>query len=203
MIDMIDERYQEHTIDLYKPHLITLKYKQYDTSKLIVTVLENGIPATFDRVKAVYKLTAGTNLEQTEDITYLGNVVTVNINELVVANAGNIETNLVFYRNGKRISTYIFYMTIAPSVGDDTVDPPDDEFVKYFNVGDWVLQSDGTYTIEITIDVHNLDITAYIGVAERYTTEYEPVTCYYTRDMSGTLIVMTDIPYTGRIVLRR
>lgn len=200
-----DVRTIEVEIDLYILHTkILTGFKQYDDTELIVNVLENGVAAKFDRAEANYKLPDENEYRQTSDIITSGNIVTVSIPSIVIEKDGAVNMELVFKRNGKRISTYIFNIIIEPSAGDKAAPPPDDEYVRQIQISDWALQPDGTYIIPISRETHNLSTTAYIDTAERLDGNgYIPVTYMYNRELDGTIRIITDVPYTGRIVLRR
>ena len=197
------KRTQIVEIDLYTPYKIELVYHQYDDSQLIATILEHGESANFDRAYTNYRLTDGQKRTWDTDVTFNKNVVTIDIPDEVLEETGVAEIELVFMCNGQRISSFIFSIIIEPSIGKSKKPPINDLFIMMINTDEWILQPDSTYEIIVPAEAHNLDLNAYVTLAERLIENvYEPVTFFYERE-NGTLTLITDIPYDGRIILRR
>lgn len=195
-------RIEEIEIDLYQSAYFVIPLKQRDTTMLRIIVLAHAEPYEVGNVilKAVH---GEDDITQRSNISVNGNVVEALLDEFIVRDSGDVKFELIFLKNNVRVSTYLFDGDVEPTQYNFNMPLPDDVYVRPISVNDWVLQNDGTYIISIPQELHNLSTTAYVAIAERYDTDYKPVICYYMRDMSGTLIVMTEIPYAGRVVLRR
>lgn len=111
-------------IDLYgSPPKLMLK--QGDDTELIIDIFARGLAFDLTGYSVILNAVHENNLAaiQTTGITSSGNVLTVYLDQHIVAASGNTQLELMFIKNNTRVSSYVFYAELAKTlISDNTAE---------------------------------------------------------------------------------